>query len=101
ADTVDLVGAIFRYMLDEPKLADVVKSLLSHLHTPYLKLALIDPSLLEDQNHVARQLLDRMADYGARWVTDERERVVLPKLREMVETLLRGFVDDVTIFHNV
>lgn len=98
ADTVDLVGAIFRYMLDDPGLPDVVKALLSHLHTPYLKLALLDAGMLQDEQHVARRLLDLLAEAGTRWVHSDQERVVLPKLKEVVETVLRGFVDDVTLF---
>lgn len=101
ADTVDLVGMIFRYMLDDPKLPDLVKSLLSHLHTPYLKLALLDGDFLKNETHPARQLLDRMAETGARWVVDDKERLVLPKLRSVVETVLRGFVDDGTLFERL
>jgi hypothetical protein len=98
ADTVDLVGMVFRYMLDDPKIPDVVKSLLSHLHTPYLKLAILDKTFLENQQHNARVLINRMAETGARWVTDEKERTVLPKLKNVVETILRGFVDDISLF---
>jgi hypothetical protein len=98
ADTVDLVGLIFRYMLDDPDLPDLVKSLLSHLHTPYLKLALLDRSFLESREHPARMLLDRMAAVGTRWVGDERDRVALPKLKGVVEAILGGFVDDVGLF---
>src|SRR5690606_28381512 len=98
ADTVDLVGMVFRFMLDDPKIPDVVKSLLSHLHTPYLKLAILDPGFLENQQHHARLLINSMAETGARWVTDEKERVVLPKLKSIVETILRGFVDDISLF---
>src|SRR5690606_19813706 len=87
ADTVDLVGMVFRFMLDDPKIPDVVKSLLSHLHTPYLKLAILDPGFLENQQHNARLLINSMAETGARWVTDEKERVVLPKLKSIVETI--------------
>ena len=98
ADAVDLVGMVFRFMLDDGKIPDVVKSLLSHLHTPYLKLALLDKTFLENQQHPARVLLNRMAETGARWVTDDKERVVLPKLHNIVETILRGFVDDTDVF---
>ena len=101
ADTVDLVGMVFRYMLDDPKIPDVVKSLLSHLHTPYLKLAILDPTFLENQQHTARVLINRMAEVGARWVTDEKERVVLPKLKAVVETILRGFGDDASLFERL
>ena len=98
ADAVDLVGMVFRFMLDDGKIPDTVKSLLSHLHTPYLKLALLDKTFLENQQHPARALINRMAETGARWVTDDKERVVLPKLRSIVETILRGFADDTDLF---
>lgn len=98
ADTVDLVGMIFRFMLDDGKIPDLVKSLLSHLHTPYLKLALLDPRFLEDQQHPARVLLNQMAETGTRWVNDEKDRVALPKLRSVVDTILRGFIDDASLF---
>ncbi len=98
ADTVDLVGMIFRYMLDDDNLHDAVKSLLSHLHTPYLKLALMDKSFLEEYQHSARLLLNGMAEVGGRWVRDDGDRIVIPKIKTIVETVLKGFVDDVTIF---
>lgn len=98
ADAVDLVGMVFRYMLDDPKIPDLVKSLLSHLHTPYLKLALLDRTFLENQQHPARVLINRMAETGARWVTDDKERMVLPKLRSIVEMVLRDFVDQEDLF---
>jgi hypothetical protein len=101
ADAVDLVGMVFRFMLDDGKIPDVVKSLLSHLHTPYLKLALLDKTFLENQQHPARVLLNRMAETGARWVSDDKERVVLPKLRSIVETILRGFADDIDLFERL
>ena len=97
-DTVDLVGMIFRYMLDDPNLNDAVKSLLSHLHTPYLKLALIDKSFLNDCQHSARVLLNIMAEMGGKWVKNEADRNVLPKIKTIVETVLNGFIDDITIF---
>lgn len=98
ADTVDLVGMIFRYMLDDKNLDDSVKSLLSHLHTPYLKLALLDSKFLDNYEHSARLLLNMMAEVGGRWVKDEHDRTVLPKLKSLVDTILKGFVDDATIF---
>jgi len=98
ADIVDLVGMLFRYMLDDSLLAPAVKSLLSHLHTPYLKLALLDDSMLDQPEHPARQLLNGMAEFGGRWVKDEKDRSVLPKLRQIVEFILRDFVDDAGLF---
>lgn len=101
ADTVDLVGMIFRYMLDDQHLHDGVKSLLSHLHTPYLKLALMDTTFLDNYEHSARVLLNSMAEVGGKWVKEDNDRMVLPKIRTVVETVLKGFVDDVSIFEQL
>lgn len=98
ADTVDLVGMIFRYILDDKNLHDSVKSLLSHLHTPYLKLALMDKTFISNYQHSARILINSLADVGGRWVKDENDRTALPKIKTIVETILKGFVDDFSIF---
>lgn len=98
ADTVDLVGMIFRYMLDDPNLHDAVKSLLSHLHTPYLKLALMDKSFLDNYQHSARVLLNTMAEVGGKWVKEDSDRSVLPKIKMIVESVLNGFIDEPSIF---
>ncbi|MFA7552670.1 MAG: DUF1631 family protein [Spongiibacteraceae bacterium] len=98
ANTVDLVGMIFRYMLDDPDLHDTVKSLLSHLHTPYLKLALIDNTFLDDYQHSARLLLNNMADLGSKWVKNSNDRNVLPKIKSTVEHILQSFVEDTSLF---
>ena len=98
ANTVDLVGMIFRYMLDDEYLHDAVKSLLSHLHTPYLKLALMDKTFLDNYQHSARVLLNTMADIGSKWVKEENDRTVLPKIKDTVEKVLTGFIDDTSLF---
>ena len=62
---------LFEYMLNDPVLPAVAKALISHLHTPYLKVAIIDRRLLTDSNHDARQLLDSLVEAGSHWI-DER-----------------------------
>ena len=42
-----------------------------------------------------------MAEVGSRWVKDEKDRTVLPKIKTAVETILKGFVDDITIFNRL
>ncbi|MGK0442436.1 MAG: hypothetical protein ACJA0N_002247 [Pseudohongiellaceae bacterium] len=101
ANTVDLVGMIFRYILDDKNLSDAVKSLLSHLHTPYLKLALMDKTFIDNYDHSARVLINSLADVGGRWVEGDDDKTVLPKIRMVVETILKGFVDDYTIFDRI
>lgn len=99
ADVIDLVGMLFKYILDDAKLPDIVKSLLSHLHTPMLKVALLDQAFFQQGDHPARRLLNLMAEIGGRWVTEEEpDRVVFPRLRNMVARILKDFTDDISIF---
>jgi len=99
ADVIDLVGMLFKYILDDAKLPDIVKSLLSHLHTPLLKVALIDKAFFAQGEHPARRLLNLMAEIGGRWVVDEEpDRLVFPRLRGMVARILKEFANDTAIF---
>jgi len=99
AKIVEIVGMLFNYVLDDPKLSDVVKALISHLHTPMLKVALIDKGFFNKAGHPARRFLNVMSEIGARWVTEEDEdRMVLAKLKAMVSRILDEFIDDLSIF---
>ncbi len=101
-DTIDLVGMLFEYMLNDPVLPAVAKALISHLHTPYLKVAIIDRKLLTDSNHDARQLLDSLVEAGSHWI-DERnlKRGIYPDMQNVVDRVLKEFTDNVALFSNL
>ncbi len=98
-DTIDLVGMLFEYMLNDPVLPPVAKALISHLHTPYLKVAIIDRKLLTDSSHDARQLLDSLVEAGSHWI-DERnlKRGIYPDMQNVIDRVLKEFSDDVSLF---
>ena len=98
-DTIDLVGMLFEYMLNDPVLPPVAKALISHLHTPYLKVAIIDRKLLTDSSHDARQLLDSLVEAGSHWI-DERnlKRGIYPDMQNVVDRVLKEFSDNVDLF---
>ncbi|MEW8027219.1 MAG: DUF1631 domain-containing protein [Candidatus Thiodiazotropha sp.] len=98
-DTIDLVGMLFEYMLNDPVLPAVAKALISHLHTPYLKVAIIDRKLLTDSNHEARQLLDSLVEAGSHWI-DERnlKRGIYPDMQNVIDRVLKEFSDNVSLF---
>jgi hypothetical protein len=98
-DTIDLVGMLFEYMLNDPVLPPVAKALISHLHTPYLKVAIIDRKLLTDSNHDARQLLDSLVEAGSHWI-DERnlKRGIYPDMQNVIDRVLKEFSDNVELF---
>ena len=101
ADTnvIELVGMLFEYMLKEENLPNVVKALLSRLHTPLLKVAVVDRNFFTHAQHPARSLLNNMTSAGIRWVEENRiERGIFPKMKEIVDRILLDFKEDVGIF---
>ena len=102
ADLIDLIGMLFEYMLNDPVLPNVAKALLSHLHTPYLKVALIDRRLLVDSRHPARRLLDQMVEAGSLWVEEGNPaRGMFPAMQQIVDKVLQEFTDDVGLFDDL
>ena len=101
-DTIDLVGMLFEYMLNDPVLPAVAKALISHLHTPYLKVAIIDRKVLTESNHDARQLLDNLVEAGSHWI-DERnlKRGIYPDMQNVIDRVLKEFTDNVELFSNL
>jgi len=99
SDTIDLVGMLFEYMLSAEELPNAVKALLSHLHTPYLKLAILDQSFLNRPDHPARGLLDLMIEAGSTQVVEtDLRRGIYPDLRDTVNRVLSEFKENVEIF---
>lgn len=101
ADIIDLVGMLFAFVLDDPTLPDRCKTVLSHLHTPYLKLALRDHQLFTQDIHPARQLLDSMAKAGARFAEDDDASGLQAKMQAIVERILRDFDSDSSLFSDL
>jgi hypothetical protein len=99
ADLIDLIGMLFEYMLNDPVLPNSAKALISHLHTPYLKVALIDRQLLVNSDHPARRLLDQMVEAGSLWVEETNpNRGIFPHIQRVVDRVLQEFTDDVGLF---
>lgn len=89
-DVIDIVGMLFEAMLNEKLLPNTVKTLLSHLHTRYLKIAVQDPHFLDNNKHPARRLFERMVDAGMRWVREDNLRAgIYPQLQEIVTQILQ------------
>lgn len=101
-DIIELVGLMFEYMLKDEQLPNIVKALLSLLHTPLLKVAVIDRSFFTHHGHAARKLLNDMTAAGIRWVEESNlERGIYPKMRETVDKVLLDFKEDVSLFDDL
>lgn len=97
--TIDLVGLVFEYMLKDENVPDSVKALLSYMHTPFLKLAFIDPGFFEQPEHPARMLLNSLAEAGIRWVGNDGtvQHDMYNKIKSVVDRVLRDFKNDVRV----
>ena len=101
ADVIDLVGMLFDFILDDDNLPDTCKTTLSHLHTPYLKVALQDKALFTQHHHPARRLLNAMAQAGVLYGGEGDERGLLAKMQWVVERVIHDFIGDLQLFEGL
>lgn len=98
-DTIELVGMLFEHILDDQDLASLTKTLICHLHTPYLKVAIIDRDFLTNPEHIARKLLNLVVNAGRRWVDENNvEAGIYHTMSDMIQTIMRDFKDDISLF---
>ena len=97
---IDLVGMLFEYMLNDEQLPDIVKTLLSHLHTPFIKVALADRDFFDHEDHPARLLMNSLADAGVKWVGNDgkSEYGVLATIRSTVKQVVDEYQNDARLF---
>jgi hypothetical protein len=94
-DTIDLVGMLFEFIVQDRDLPAHIQALLGRLQIPYLKVALLDRHLFTQKNHPARQLLDHMAN-ACLAKPDECgvDQPLHDKIKATVEMILQDFDDD-------
>ena len=98
-DTIDLVGMLFEFILQDKNLPAEIQAQLARLQIPYLKVAIMDKHLFARKEHPARKLLDELAHASVGWSEEsDKERRLIEKIREIVESILKDFDDDTQIF---
>ncbi len=98
-DTIDLVGMLFEFILEDRTLPAEMQVLLGRLQIPYLKAAILDRKLFAHRQHPARRLLDNLADMAKGWSKEaDRDGRLYDKVKSTVEKLLHDFDDDMGIF---
>jgi len=98
-DTIDLVGMLFEFILEDRNLPPQMQVLLARLQIPYLKAAILDRKLFAHRQHPARRLLDSLAEAAKGWSDEsDKDRRLYDKVKSTVEQLLNEFDDDMGIF---
>jgi len=101
-DTIELVGMLFEYVLNDTGLPNIVKALISHLHTPFLKVDVLVQDLLIDDQYVARKLLDMMLDASRNWVDEKHlQQGIYYPMERQVERIIHEFREDTSLFTEV
>jgi hypothetical protein len=98
-DTIDLVGMLFEYILQDHTIPAPMQVLLARLQIPYLKVAILDRRMFAHATHPARKLLDQLADAAKGWSEEsDRDHRLFARIKSVVETLLQDFDDDIGVF---
>ncbi|MFN7553091.1 MAG: DUF1631 domain-containing protein [Pseudomonadota bacterium] len=98
-DTIDLVGMLFEYAVQDRNLPPPIAAMLGRLQIPYLKVALLDREFVAHRQHPARRLLDEMGQACVGWSEEsDRDHRLYNKVGEVVNAVLRDFDDDTGIF---
>ncbi|MGH8118606.1 MAG: DUF1631 family protein, partial [Rhodanobacteraceae bacterium] len=98
-DTIDLVGMLFEYILQDHTIPAPMQVLLARMQIPYLKVAILDRRMFAHASHPARRLLDQLADAAKSWSAEsDRDHRLFDKVKGVVEDLLHDFDDDVGVF---
>ncbi|EIL95519.1 DUF1631 domain-containing protein [Rhodanobacter sp. 115] len=101
-DTIDLVGMLFEFILEDRNLPAQMQVMLARLQIPYLKAAILDRKLFAHRQHPARRLLDGLADAAKGWSAEsDRDGRLLDTVKSIVERLLQEFDDDLGIFERL
>lgn len=98
-DTIDLVGMLFEFILEDHTLPAEMQAMLARLQIPYLKAAILDRKLFSHRQHPARRLLDALAEQAKGWSRDsDRDGHLHDTIKRIVGQLLHDFDDDLGIF---
>jgi len=94
--TIDFIKLIFDAIIDEESITDEIKTLLLSLQIPVIKAAMLDADFFVDDQHPARQLLDKIAEAGV-GVTEHTDPVYVD-IETVVRKLLNDYDEDVVAF---
>lgn len=101
-DTIDLVGMLFEFILEDRNLPTAMQVMLARLQIPYLKAAILDRKLFSHRQHPARRLLDGLAEQAKSWSEEsDRDHRLHEKVKSIVDKLLHDFDDDMGIFERL
>lgn len=103
SDTIDFIGMMFEFMLEDRNLPDAMRALIGRLQIPMLKVGMLDKSFFSKKTHPARRLLNALAQAGMGWTDDgdRGERSFYAKIESIVNRIMNDFTDNMDLFANL
>ena len=95
---IDVAWNLFDSMFQDMLLADSVQRWLKRLEIPLLKLALIDDSLFLDKTHVARQVINQLAQLEMYGDEDAGQRAINTKINRVLDRIAKRPDIDAEVF---
>ncbi len=97
--TGDLLGA----MQTDPLVAESVKPWLRQLELPVIKMALLDPTLFFDHSHVARQVVNNIAqlEFYHQGKANSKQSAISAAIEELLEKVAKESTDGAKIFEEI
>jgi hypothetical protein len=99
SDTFELLGLLYTEIGRELREGTASSTLMERLQVPLLRVALQDREFFVRQHHPARQLLNAVAESGARWLADDDADPQLGvQLRQAVDHVVENYDGDANVF---
>ena len=96
ANVIELVNNMFVTVFEDPNLIDPVKVQIGRLQIPYIKVALLDVTLLDKETHPARLLLNELSLQGVR--VDSTTDPLMGLITSVIRNILDNFETDLSVF---
>lgn len=104
ADTIDLVGMLFDYITRDVRDGSAARALMARLHVPVLRVALGDKTFFTRRDHPARELLNTIAETGARWMDAseaDTDTELVDRMRMVVDHVGADYDGDIGVFETL
>ncbi len=102
SDTFELLGMLYNEIEREVQSDAPAGELLMRLQVPVAQAALQDRAFFVRDQHPARDLLNSVAESGAKWLgNDDVDPVLMQKLQEAVDRVVADYQGDEQVFESV
>ncbi len=96
---LDVVTMLFAYIADDESLSPAFRALIAQLHIPFAKAAMLDPEVLQQAAHPARQFLNRTASIaGGLNTTTSPGQEIYTGMAEAIACVGKDFQQDMQVF---